>query len=276
MGRERAPAAAHWARALAGWAIPARILAAAEGSPYGFDVGRFVRAAEEAAGQATPSRDRAVEALPPSGSVLDVGCGAGAAGLALAPPAGHVVGVDPSAAMLEAFASRAEALGVDHGEVRGSWPDVAGGVEPADVVVCHHVVYNVADLGPFFAALTGRARALVVVELTAEHPMAWTRPLWRALHWLDRPFEPLAGDAVAVARELGLEPSVERWDKTFAVDVTGGEDQVAVVRRRLCLPATQEADVAWALERWPPPERRAVVTLTWPGGGADPGAARRW
>jgi hypothetical protein len=41
----------------------------------------------------------------------------------------------------------------------------------ADVVVCHPVAYNVSDLAPFAQRLTDHARAGVVMELTAQHPM---------------------------------------------------------------------------------------------------------
>ena len=90
--------------------------------------------------------------------MLDVGVGGGAASLPLAPPAALLVGVDQSEGMLATFADACERRRVAHREVQGSWPDVAGQVEPADVVVCHHVLYNVADVVPFVEALSEHAR----------------------------------------------------------------------------------------------------------------------
>ncbi|MDP9241458.1 MAG: SAM-dependent methyltransferase, partial [Actinomycetota bacterium] len=88
-------AADQWRDELASWAIPDEILAAASESPWGFPVELFrVADAVEPSMPDTPSRRRALEALPAGGSVLDVGCGGGAASLALAPPAGRLVGVD--------------------------------------------------------------------------------------------------------------------------------------------------------------------------------------
>lgn len=55
--------------------------------------------------------------------------------------------------MLGAFAERADATGAAHTEIEGRWPDAADGTPAADVVVCHNVVYNVADLVPFVRAL---------------------------------------------------------------------------------------------------------------------------
>src|ERR671927_27146 len=75
-------------------------------------------------------------------------------------------------------------------QVRGNWPDVAEQTDDADVVVCHHVFYNVPDLVPFAQALTRHARRRVVVELTDQHPLVATRDLWLHFHGIDRPSGP--------------------------------------------------------------------------------------
>src|SRR4051812_49953127 len=72
----------------------------------------------------------------------------------------------------------------------GRWPDVAGEVPPADVVVAANVVYNVPDLADFLTALTGHARRRVGVELTDAHPWTAVAPLWRPFHGQDRPDRP--------------------------------------------------------------------------------------
>ena len=85
---------------------------------------------------------------------------------------------------------------------------LAAAVPTVDVVVCNHVLYNVADLGPFVVALTDHAHSRVVVELTPRHPASDLNPLWLRFHGLMRPTEPTADDAVAVIREvLGVEPA---------------------------------------------------------------------
>ena len=164
--------AEQWRQELAGWEIPAALVANAPEPPWGFPVGLFHAEPDPVD---TFSRDRALDVLPPNGSVLDVGCGGGAASLALVPRAATVTGVDSGPGMLADFAASADARGVAHHEVAGTWPDIAGEVDAADVVVCHHVFYNVASLPPFVTALTSHARRRVVVELTAEHPMVLSR-----------------------------------------------------------------------------------------------------
>src|SRR3954452_1312952 len=131
---------------LAAWAIPSEILDAAPESPWGFPVPLFTPPATPIE---TPSRGRALEALAAAGSVLDVGCGGGAASMALVPPATAVTGVDTGDRMLSTFAAPADERGVAHREVLGSWVEVAASVDPHEVVVCHHVFYNVPDLTNF-------------------------------------------------------------------------------------------------------------------------------
>jgi 2-polyprenyl-3-methyl-5-hydroxy-6-metoxy-1,4-benzoquinol methylase len=259
-------AAARWAEALAAWAIPEAILAAAPRDPHRFDVGRFVRAAAaaETAGAAdSPSLRRSLAAVAPGGTVLDVGCGAGAASLPLVPPAAVVIGVDPQPDMLDAFATRATARGAAVTTVTGRWPDAADQVPVADVVVCHHVLYNVRDLVPFVTALTDHARRRVVVELSRRHPLAWTAPYWRALHDLDRPAGPTSQDAVGVLRAAGIRVEVEHWDAPNRHRDEDPAERLAAMRQRLCVGPDRDTELAAALAATPPPTVRPTTTLWW-------------
>lgn len=257
-------AADRWAAELAAWAIPDEILAAAPESPWGFPPALF-QAPEADVGAGTPSRRRALEALPAGGVVLDVGAGGGAASIPLCPPAGRLVAVDESAGMLAGLAERAEDVGVRHEEVQGRWPDVAAAVPAADVVVCHHVFYNVPDLAAFARALTDHARRRVVAELTATHPLTAQAGLWRHFHGIDRPDGPTADDAIAVLREAGLDVVAEQ----FPVAPRPRPDRaewVAFVRRRLCLPPERDAELDALLPADDTLLRpREAVALWWEG-----------
>lgn len=269
-------AADRWTASLEAWAIPDEILAAAPESPWGFPTELFRRRAERAI-EREPSAlvERALEALPERGTVLDVGVGGGATSLPLASRASRIVGLDGSEEMLDAFRASAGSSGVEAVGIEGSWPDVAPQVDPADVAVCGHVFYNVQRLAPFAAELTSHSRDRVVVEITATHPLAWLRDLWRRFHELERPDGPTADDAEAVLRELGLD--VGREDREAEPWATGFEDRgtaVALVRRRLCLPAERDPEIEQALgDRlaehgglWSAgPHARRIVTMWWEG-----------
>lgn len=258
-------AAQRWRRELAEWRIPDEILEAAPESPYGFPP-EFFRAPHAPAD--TPSRRRAAEALPEGGTVLDVGCGGGAASLALAPDVGEIVGVDPSAELLGELTAAAAQRGVSVRTVLGNWPDVADQVPPADVVLCHHVVYNVPDLVDFVTALSRHARRRVVLELTRTHPMVRLAPLWRLFHDLPRPEGPTTELAAQVLTEAGFAVRTETFQRPPAA--VSREAQVAFVRRRLCLPAGRDPEIDAALgtgeEAFPP---REITTFWWDVAG-DP------
>lgn len=262
-------AARHWADALAAWAIPQEILdAAPERQPWRFSPEVFAWTPERAATEGpvvTPSRRRALEALGEGGTVLDVGAGGGRASLPLSPPATFVTAVDSSAELLEVFAEAADREGVDHRIVLGAWPEVAPEVAPADVVVCHNVAYNIADLPPFVRALSDHARRRVVLEVTVHHPASNLNEAWRALHGLERPTSPTADDAIAVLEEMGLEI---RWEASERVVHAAGRDRadmVAHARQRLCVGPERDAEIAELLGADAGRPLRRIVTIWWDG-----------
>lgn len=208
-----------------------------------------------------PSRLRALEALSDGGSVLDVGCGGGRAAFGLVPPAALVVGVDHQQAMLDVFADQATRRGVASETILGDWPDVADHTPECDVVVCHHVFYNVADLRPFVEALTSHARRRVVVELPQRHPLSSLTPLWRKFWDLERPEAPTHLDALEAVRETGVDAHLEEFVEPL---LTGeiSDEQVANTRIRLCLTPDRDPEVRAAIAEHPVTERR-LATIWW-------------
>lgn len=263
-----------WRRALESWAVPDEIIAAAPESPWGFPPGLFAQRAASALRRGlSPANSRALEALPEGGTVLDVGVGGGAGSLPLAGRAGLLIGVDSSQNMLDSFAEAATRRNVAAATVLGSWPEAADAVDPADVVICHHVFYNVAELGPFVRALSEKAVGRVVVEMTPEHPLAWMNDLWERFHGLVRPHGPSHLDAAAAVAELGYDV---KCLLASGPPVTSGfasrRDAIALVRKRVCLRPDQDEELAEALgarlsERdglWTAsPPQHEIATLWW-------------
>jgi SAM-dependent methyltransferase len=258
-------AADRWAAGLDALAIPQHILDAAPTSPWGFDPATFGALADLAVARVedSPSDAAARSALPSGGTVLDVGAGAGAAALRLHDRAGLLVAFDPSRPLLAAFSERAERLGIDHDVIVGSWPHDAEAAPVADVVTCHHVTYNVPDLGPFAVALDAHATSAVVVEMTVEHPLTWMAPLWKEVHGLDRPAAPTVDDALAVLAALGFHVAQTRWRRAYAVLGEHEQDEVAKLARRLCVGPDRHDEIAALLDIHRPPAEREVVTLSW-------------
>lgn len=249
-------ATARWRELLEARAIPPEIRAAAADSPYRHDPRRFTPPEDP---PDTPSRRAGLTLLGDGGTVLDVGCGAGAASLALLPAATHLTGTDHAEDMLAAFAAECERRGVAHRTVHGAWPETAGEAGRADVVVCHHVGYNTPELAPFVAALDHAAHRGVVMELTAEHPTAWLDPLWQRFYGLHRAAAATYRDALAVLHEVGLYPDVQHWERPPRDDARA---QAELACRRLCLTPDRVDEVAAAIVELPP-RRGGIVTLSW-------------
>ena len=252
-----------WSRMLADWSIPDKLIASAPESPYFFDPAVFIGIADDALARSadTPSDAVAREALPPRGSVLDVGVGAGGASLRL--DAGRVVGVDASGELLAAFAERAAERRLAVTLLEGTWPDVASQAPVVDVAVCHHVIYNVSDLVAFAEALSSHARGRVVVEATSVHPMAWMAPYWNALHDLSQPTHPKIEDAIEVLEALGFQVRHRQWQRRYQMIGETGPDQLARVARRLCLPRSRYDELREILAAAPPSDERLVTTIWW-------------
>ena len=264
-----------WQAELAAWAIPEHISAAVADSPWVLPRQVFARRADRlAAAPSGPSYEREWAALDPAGTVLDVGSGAGAASLPLLARCRALTAVDTDAEMLRLLGERASRAGVAARLIQGTWPDVATEAGVADVVTCHHVTYNVAAIGPFLAALTAAARRLVIVEMTATHPLTSLNELWLRFHGLRRPDGPTATDLLAILAALGIDAGYVTWQRTGGADYASFAELTDVTRRRLCLPPDRAADVASALtEAGVDPEHpvdlgtsgREVVTIWWPG-----------
>ena len=251
-----------WRLDLAAWAIPDEILAQAPESPWIHPVSMFTVDDEI---PDSHSHRIARQAVPEGGSVLDVGSGGGRASMALVPPSATLIAVDQQQVMLDAFGIAAQRRSVRWETFLGDWPDVEASVPLCDVVVCHHVAYNVADVGPFLQSLDQRARERVVLELPQLHPMSSMNPLWKRFWDLDRPRSPTADDLGSIARALGFDAHVDHWqDATWGRRVALPDDErVRFARIRLCLAEDRDAEVAAALiEQYDAPPRD-VATLWW-------------
>lgn len=253
------PAFEHWRSSLEAWRIPEVILAQAAESPWIHPVELFDVSALDSIPD-SPSYQAARAAL--GHSLLDVGCGGGRAAFACVPPATHVIGVDDQPEMLERFRAMADRRAVTSETILGDWPAVSPQTPLADVVTCHHVFYNVAELAPFVRALSAHARNRVVVELPMHHPLSDLAPWWQHFWQLERPTGPSALDAAECVRSLGFDVQMQTHEPSATPSVVDEDTLVRFMRIRLCLPPSRDHEVREFM-RSMEPRSRTNVTLYW-------------
>lgn len=254
--------AEHWRAELAAWAIPDHIRRQAPAFPYTMDPELFrPRLAPDGESLATErAREGLVDCDTATGAAIDVGCGGGAASMAIADRLHRVVGVDQSESMLAVFADEARQRDLEVATVCGAWPDVAAAAGRADLVLCHHVAYNVADLGPFVAGLDAAAEQRVVMELTLTHPQTANAPLWRHFWDLDRPDGPTARDAFDVITAAGIDARLEFGSAGSLRRETSVQARAVTAARMLCLGPERLPEVERQIVALPDrPTQRAVI-----------------
>ena len=250
MGGGELRAADRWRGELEAWVIPRRLLDAAEESPYGWSPWIWERMSAAARSVPAPLTFEVVRRLAgENGSVLDVGAGRGRVSLPLAVLGHDLTAVEPDAGMADGFEEEAARLGVAARLVRGRWPEVAEKVPQAEVVMSANVVYDVADIGPFVAALDNAAHRGVVVEMTERHPRVTIAPLFRAVHGVDRPDGPSVDDLVEViVEEIGVRPEVEHWERPVLLWFENWDEILAFYGKRVTLPLARRSELRPLLE----------------------------
>lgn len=143
-----------------------------------------------------------------SSTAIDVGAGTGRYSVPLATGVGHVTAVDPSAGMLAVLKRDAVELGLSNlTTVEATWEEAD--TATADVVFSAFVLTLVRDARAFVEKLEAAAREHVFLYLGAYSGDAVLDPLWRHFHGDTRAPGPSYLDAIAVLRELGIEPQVK-------------------------------------------------------------------
>ena len=155
-----------------------------------------------------PFLRRLQHASDASSSAIDAGAGTGRFALALAGSVRHVTAVEPSEAMLAVLTRSAEQLGVENiSTIQAKWEDADA--EPADVAFSSFVLALVPDAVTFLEKLEAAARRRVLLYLGAFGADSLIDPLWRHFHASPRAPGASYLDALAVLREMGIEPDVK-------------------------------------------------------------------
>lgn len=182
---------------------------------------------------------RATEAT----TVLDVGAGAGRYSRALAPHVGRIMAVEPDAAMaalLEQAIRDEELANVEL--IRAPWQEAT--VEPADLVLCAHVLYPIAEPAGFVRKLDRNARRACFLALreTAPEPEPLGR-LWQHYHDEPRYLQPGFIEAYNLLHELGIYANIRILRGSNSMwSFESLDHAVATVHEHLILPENDEVD----------------------------------
>jgi SAM-dependent methyltransferase len=174
-----------------------------------------------------------------SSTVLDVGAGTGRHTLALAPHVRGITAIDPSPAMLGLLREDLAALRLGNvTTIESEWMSAA--TEPADVVLCSHVLYPIADVVPFLRKLHEAARERVLIYLRAD-PLSTDMDLWREFYGVPLQHQPVHMDLLNVLAQIDIFADVEIVEHRFTLTYQSIEDAVSQLRYGLCL---REGDTA--------------------------------
>jgi len=186
--------------------------------------------------------------LSPRKTVIDVGAGAGRHAVPLAERVEWVTAVEPSEGM------RAEIPPRDNMTVVAStWEDAE--VAPADLVICSHVLYGVADPVPFLAKMNGAARERVFAvmrETELPHPGAEVR---RRLLGDAGPRMPRFSDLFMLLLQMGMAPDVHFLSYPVMHRYADMDEALADSRAMV--------GAGWEEEKG----RAALQEIVWPDGG---------
>ena len=232
--------------------------------------------------KADPHRtdDRVVEELRsrmmPGETLLDVGAGGGRLALPLALTCRMVTAVEPSPSMCAVLRETAHEYNIENVViVEAGWLEAS--VEPADVVLCSHVVYVIEDIGAFVRKMDRHARRMVLAIVFRSSPLSYVYGLWEQVHGEQRHALPALPQFLPVLEELGISPEVTELAEQPRREFDSYEQARETIARQLYVaPGTeamgrleqaleselQDAGGVWRVEGTQPPRPCIVAWET--------------
>ena len=188
-----------------------------------------------------PLLARLLRLVSSDSTVLDVGAGAGRLALPLALRCRSVTAVEPSESMAGALQESARESGIDNVNVmQSSWEEAK--VQPADIVLCAHVVYGVADIERFVRKLESSATEHVVILAYVRSRAAQFSPFWKPVHGEDRIDLPGLPELMNALWDMRIHPDLEMVEDDRGQPAETREEALNVLRRLLLVEPDTNAD----------------------------------
>ena len=188
-----------------------------------------------------PMIDKIASRISAESTVLDVGGGAGRIALPLALKVSHVTVAEPSESMIEQLQEEAKQSEITNVTVVQSlWEDAK--VEPADVVICAHVLYGVADAEPFIRKLDEHAREQVMILCFMRAPISRMSPFWLPVHGEERIDMPGLSELMPLLWEMDIYADVEMFKPSPLQTFESTEDAHSQLLGRLYVEPDTEQD----------------------------------
>jgi 2-polyprenyl-3-methyl-5-hydroxy-6-metoxy-1,4-benzoquinol methylase len=225
--------AAAWAEAVRSEHEQAdRVRASAAESDYWKPFAHRFHAASGGDGGGDPGLGTLLDLVRPEHTVLDVGAGAGRIALPAAKKCRRVTAVEPSKAMRERLAAQMAEWGVTNLDVVAStWEEAVAPV--ADVVICSHVLYTVADPVAFVRKLEAHARVVVAVVMFDQPAAHAFFPLWPAVHGEERISLPCLPEFRLLLDEMGVRYNASRLPRREPRGFESTDQAIAEATARL-------------------------------------------
>jgi SAM-dependent methyltransferase len=205
--------------------------------------GRYVAATFVADPRRTddPDLDRLLGAVTPATTVIDVGGGAGRYALPLALACRQVTVIEPDPGMVKALREQMARHGIANITiVEDRWQTAR--VEPADVVLGAHIIYDVLAISEFVHWLADHAREWVLLLATMPWPMNMLSPFWPPVHGEHRVTLPSVPELLPVLWELGIFPDLEMLSVHPPEAIRDRDQILAVLRRMIYVKPGSEQD----------------------------------
>ena len=178
--------------------------------------------------------------LKPGETLLDVGAGGGRLALPLALTCRTVTAVEPSPSMCAVLRETALEYKIANVSIiEAGWLEAS--VEPADVVLCSHVVYVIGDIGPFVRKMDSHARRLVLAILFRSPPQSQFYGLWEQVHGEKRHGLPCLPEFLPVLEQLGIRPEVIELDEQPPRGFGSRQEASEMITRRIYVTPGTEA-----------------------------------